>query len=250
MSNTHRDRAVNWFSEYGITNPYYADKYRVIVKGDCRDVLPLLSTGTVFTDPPYNRNYHYNSYVDRIADADYDALLSISCRTPSVVIHYAEYLFHLSWLLEEIPSKVVAWVYPSNTARQWRGIAWFGTPAPDFSTLGQEYKNPTDKRVRKLIEAGRLARLYDWWEVNQVKNVSKQKTAHPCQVPELIMERLIKSTNTSLVVDPFSGSGTTVIVAGRLNRRSIGIEISEEYCEIAANRCATDVVSCIRKGEY
>jgi DNA modification methylase len=193
--------------------------------------------GTVITDPPYNIGYRYNGYKDNCSEDEYFGLLSLACRTPSVVVHYIESLFKLSWVLEEIPRKVVSWVYPSNTARQWRGIAYFGTPNPDFSSMGQDYKNPNDRRIRKLIEQGKSARLYDWWEVNQVKNVSKQKTEHPCQIPELVMERIIKSLPASnIIIDPFLGSGTTAVVAKRFGRKCIGIEISEEYCELATIR--------------
>jgi site-specific DNA-methyltransferase (adenine-specific) len=50
----------NWFEDYGITDPYYADKWRVIVKGDCRDVLPLIpgnSVDLLLTDPPYGISF-------------------------------------------------------------------------------------------------------------------------------------------------------------------------------------------------
>ena len=213
---------------------YFHDDDVYIIKGDCREVS---LHGTVLTDPPYNIGHHYDNYKDNIPEDNYFSLLGHLCRTPSVVIHYIESLFRLSWVLEEIPCKVVSWVYPSNTARQWRGVAYFGTPIPDFTSMGQDYKNPNDTRIKKLIAQGKSARLYDWWEVNQVKNVSRQKTEHPCQIPEIIIQRIIKSLpNETLFTDPFLGSGTTIVCTRKENRKCIGIEISEEYCEIAAIR--------------
>jgi len=218
--------------------PYYQDECVTIYHGDCREIMPTVTNGLVITDPPFNIDYHYLTYKDSLDTDEYYSLLKLACRCPSVVIHYPEYLFRLSWAIEEIPRKVIAWCYNSNMARQWRGIAWFGTAQPDFSGIKQEYKNKGDKRIQKLIAAGKKARIYDWWEINQVKNVSEDKTEHPCQMPSEIMRRIILSTPSEVIIDPFLGSGTTAYCAKKLNRKTIGIEIEEKYCEIAAKRCS------------
>ena len=98
------------------------------------------------------------------------------------------------------------------------------------------------KRVKKLIESGKTgAKLYDWWEINQVKNVSKEKTEHPCQIPEEIIKRIILTTakNDELIIDPFAGSGTTLKVAKELGYSYIGYEIDENYIKIIKNRLET-----------
>ena len=56
------------------------------------------------------------------------------------------------------------------TAKQHRGIGFWNVH-PDFRKVGQPYKNPNDKRIAKRIAEGKKARLYDWWNINQVKNV-------------------------------------------------------------------------------
>lgn len=215
--------------------PYYENDLIRLFHGDAREVLPQVEKGLVITDPPYNVGYHYAKYTDRMESEAYHAMLREVCPLPCVIIHYMEDLVALSWTLEEIPEKVVAWVYPSNTARQWRGIAWWGCK-PDFTKEGQDYKNPKDKRIAKLIEAGKRARLYDWWEINQVKNVGAEKTAHPCQIPLQLMARILKITDSELVIDPFAGSGTTLLAAQQAGRKAVGVEMDEHYCEIIANR--------------
>lgn len=217
--------------------PIFQDTLTTIYHGDARSLMPLLPRGTVVTDPPYNVGYHYEGYADKMDATEYQSMLRETCLLPCVLIHYMEDLVRLSWTLKTIPEKVVAWVYPSNTARQWRGIAWWGCK-PDFRRDGQCYKNPKDKRIAKRIADGKMARLYDWWEINQVKNVGAEKTAHPCQIPTEVMRRIIKTTGCSLVIDPFAGSGTTLLAARRLGIPSIGIESSEKYCRIAAQRMA------------
>ena len=67
---------------------------------------------------------------------------------------------------------------------------------------------------------------------------NKDKKQHPCQKPSGLFVSILSdfSKKDDLILDPFLGSGTTAIACERLNRRWIGIEISEEYCEIAARR--------------
>jgi site-specific DNA-methyltransferase (adenine-specific) len=60
---------------------------------------------------------------------------------------------------------------------------------------------------------------------------------HPTVKPLKLMEWLIKLSGGQLILDPFMGSGTTLVAAKRLGRKAIGIEIDEHSCEIAANRC-------------
>jgi DNA modification methylase len=117
-------------------------------------------------------------------------------------------------------------------------ISWWGCK-PDFRKVRQEYKNLKDKRIQKRITEGKTgAKLYDWWEINQVKNVSKEKTEHPCQIPEEVIRRIILTTAqpNQTIIDVFGGSGTTSKVAQELGFNSISYEIDEKYCEIMKHR--------------
>ena len=223
-----------------LPSPIYQDHLVKIYHGDSRELMPKLPRGLVVTDPPYNVGYHYEEYADAMSEDDYMAMLKDVCPPPCVIIHYAEDLHRFGYNIGMWPEKLVAWVYPSNTARQWRGIGWWGCK-PDFTRDGQAYKNPTDKRIAERIAAGKQCRLYDWWEINQVKNVGEQKTEHPCQIPEEVMTRIIKITDCKLVIDPFCGSGTTLVAAKRLGIPAIGIERNLNYCQIAASRVATEM---------
>ena len=73
----------------------------------------------------------------------------------------------------------------------------------------------------------------------------KRKDGHPAPFPEEIADRFIKAfTNIGdLVYDPFMGSGTTAIMALKNNRKFIGSEISQEYCDIANKRINTYLTS-------
>jgi len=197
--------------------------------------------GLIITDPPYNQGYSYNQYRDRMSEKDYIELLS-HIRTPCVIIHYPEETINLlPKALNVKCEQIVCWVYNSNTGKQSRLISWWGCK-PDFRKVRQEYKNLKDKRIQKRISEGKTgAKLYDWWEINQVKNVSKEKTEHPCQIPEELISRIIKTTakDNDIIIDVFGGSGTTSKVALDLGFETISYEIDEFYCQIIKNRLSS-----------
>ena len=199
-----------------------------IINKDFRDC--TVPKGLTITDPPYNQGYAYNQYKDRMSEEDYIELLS-HIPTPCVIIHYPEETINL--LPKAIKSKceqVVCWVYNSNTGKQSRLISWWGCK-PDFRKVRQPYKNLNDKRIQKRIAEGKTgAKLYDWWNINQVKNVSKEKTEHPCQIPEELISKIIRTTakDNELIIDVFAGSGTTGVVAQSLGYDSLCYEVDEK----------------------
>ena len=72
---------------------------------------------------------------------------------------------------------------------------------------------------------------------SQVEAYSRMDKRHPSQKPlELILWCIGESTQSDIILDPFCGSGTTCVAAKMLGRRYIGIDISEEYCQIARDR--------------
>ena len=216
-----------------------------LILGDALEELPKIKVKekkfVIITDPPFNVGYHYNTYKDNMDSEEYyEMLASVFQYAPFVVIHYPEEIYKIAFQVGEFPDKVVSWVYNSNTAKQHRDIAFFGIK-PDFKQYGQPYKNPTDKRIMQRIADGKTARLYDWWEINQVKNVSKDKTAHPCQMPLEVMKRIVGILPPDYtIVDPFMGSGTTGLACKELNRNFIGIEMDAEYYAIAQQRIDCD----------
>lgn len=212
-----------------------------LVLGDCREMLSKLDIDyekTIFvSDPPFNIGYHYDTYEDDMTEDDYYTfLLEVFGTNKQVIVHYPEALYRHSYNIGIFPDRVVSWVYNSNTAKQHRDIAFFGV-RPDFRKVGQDYKNPSDKRIAKRIAEGKTARLYDWWEINQVKNVSSEKTEHPCQMPYEVMRRIVGILPEGYtIIDPFMGSGTTGLACKELGRNFIGIELDEKYFEISKRR--------------
>ena len=209
--------------------------------GDCRTVISAegidLSKVVVVTDPPFNIGYHYKSYKDRMAQKEYVDMMIGFIKNPSVIIHYPESLYEMAVMGGVIPCKVVSWIYNSNLPRQHRDIAFFNVK-PDFAKVRQPYKNTEDKRIQERIENGSEGSpLYDWWQINQVKNVSADKEKHPCQMPLTVMENIIGILpDDAVILDPFMGSGTTGVACRNLGRDFIGIELDADYFALAQKR--------------
>ena len=217
--------------------------------GDCRDIFLKLGKlksiiDIIITDPPYNINFSkYNNYKDKMKTVDYINMFKLFKGIKSAIIQYPEEMMKFIVPALGVPNEVLAWCYPSNLSRQFRLINIYGTK-PNFKKVLQPYKNPSDKRIRKLIEKGsKGAPIYDWFsDINIVKNVSKKNIKHPCPIPITLIERLLMllTEEGDVVFDPFMGSGTTAIACIRKNRGYIGIEKDKIYYKDALKRIAND----------
>lgn len=199
------------------------------------------SKAIMVTDPPFNVGYHYNEYKDRMGEKEYFGSLYERARLfkrgyvlilpPTTLSAYSAYT-------GEIPVWEYAWVYPSNTASQFRLIGFFGV-MPDKSRVLQPPRQPDDPRNR----GKEGVRMYDWFEIPQVKNVSKDKAgySHPCIMPVEVMKRVINTLpRDAIVVDPYLGSGTTLVACKELGYDGVGVEMSREYCDLARSRLGED----------
>ncbi len=209
-----------------------------IINDDFRNHLDKFNKNTyIISDPPYNQDYHYSEYSDDLSIDDYGKMLQDAFQgQKSIIISYPEETINIisKIMIDDKCEQSVAWVYNSNTAKQHRLISWWNCK-PDMRKVGQPYKNPTDKRIAKRIIEGKKAKIYDWWQINQVKNVSKKHNPHPCPIPYEIAERIILLTTNKgdTIIDPFAGSGTILLAAKNNQRNYIGFEIDKGYFDYA-----------------
>lgn len=111
-----------------------------------------------------------------------------------------------------------------------------------------------DKTYFKGPRAGQLScnplgkNPSDVWQIPNVKYKHIEKTAHPCQFPVELAERLVLSMSNEgdIVFDPFLGSGSTSIAAVRYKRFAIGADIVDEYCELAESRIKCEIETGLR----
>lgn len=202
----------------------YNKDYRKVIKSlDKENTL-------IITDPPYNVGWKYDSYKDNLNEEDYLEMFTHFKGFKLVVIHYIEDIIKYIVPTMGVPNKVVQWVYNSNMGKQHRSIAFFNCK-PDFKKVTQKPKNPEDLRVNSEVK------LYDWWNINLVKNVSKEKENYSNQIPEKVLGNIIKTTaNNETIFDPFMGSGSTLAVASKLGYKYIGCDISEKAYNITKKR--------------
>ena len=97
-------------------------------------------------------------------------------------------------------------------------------------------KHTFNYQLMKELNGNKQAK--DVWEVSLTKQSEKKYGKHPTQKPMQILEKIIlASTNEGdLILDPFNGSGTTGIVANKLNRKYIGIDLEKDYLDITIRR--------------
>jgi DNA modification methylase len=209
----------------------YNRDYRKIIKNlDKENTL-------IITDPPYNVGWKYDAYKDNLSEEDYLEMFTHFKGFKLVVIHYIEDIIKYIVPTMGVPTKVVQWIYNSNLKKQHRSIAFFNCK-PDFSKVKQPYKNINCKEVQERISKGFTGcDLYDWWNINLVKNVSKEKENYSNQIPEKVLGNIIKTTaNNETIFDPFMGSGSTLAVASKLGYKYIGCDISEKAYNITKKR--------------
>ena len=205
--------------------PYYEHNGITIYHGDCREIMPELGkVDAVVTDPPYGMsfvsNYRSVQHMAIANDDDVD-LLRFACNIP---VSHSKYIFCRWDNLNDVPKpkSYITWVKNNwsmgdlnhEHARQSEGILFYKGDNHFFPL-----SRPTD--------------------VVQTKRTGND--LHPTQKPVDLMEAVIKWTD-GLVLDPFMGSGTTLVAAKQLGRKAIGIELEEKYCEIAVKRLSQEVL--------
>jgi site-specific DNA-methyltransferase (adenine-specific) len=227
-----------------------------LYKGDALEILKQLeskSVNLIFADPPYNLSgeNHLTCKSGKIAKCDkgyWDQIEDL-------------HEFNRKWIKECIrilKDDGTIWIsgtlhnHPSigvilKELNLWiiNDIIWFKPNSPPLIA-----KNRLVPSTELIWVASKSKKYFFNYDVavklnkgKQMKNLwvipaERHKTPHPTEKPEKLLERiiLIGSKEGDIVLDPFMGSGTTGVVAKRLNRNFIGIEIDENYFELARKR--------------
>lgn len=198
--------------------PYYEQDGVTIYHGDCREIVDL-SADLVLSDPPYNINWKPRvNHQDQqwVDDQPFDPRpwLLIGCE-------------HVFW-----GANYYASLLPDSP--DW--LTWIKRPIDfDFSSDRRSYAT-TEMAWTDLGCRSRFM-CHVWDGGMRAGHIDNRGFLHPAQKPlELMAWCLSFSKTRGIVLDPFMGSGTTLVAAKRLGRKAIGIELNEAYCEIAAKR--------------
>jgi site-specific DNA-methyltransferase (adenine-specific) len=204
--------------------PYYQDDLVTLYHGDCREILPTIEpVGAVVTDPPYGlgdrwaggggsvrSSWRFSPKEAQSWDGSVvDGVESLVALAPEVVIWGGNY-------------------YRLPPSRCW--LIW-DKKQPDTWTTGQAELAWTN--LDRPVRVFRFA---------QCELATEGPKVHPTQKPLNLMLWCLKWVKAPLIVDPFAGSGTTLVAAKQMGRRAIGIEIDEKYCSLAAERLSQNVL--------
>ena len=222
--------------------PYYEHAGITIYHGDCREVLPQLEAESIVTDPIWP-----NSVFDDVNPQQLLAQALQDAPGQRVVIHLG--CDSDPRFLEAVPKRWpflrTCWLdyaRPSYKGRILYGsdVAYvFGTPPPPAQGRmvlpGKCMAQRTGEKIQREIGGPTSA------QKNYRRNKQTVGRAHPCPRRIQHVQWLVKFFAGSSLIDPFVGSGTTLLAAKRLGIPAIGIEIEEKYCEIAAKRLSQEV---------
>ena len=258
---------------------YYQDDAGEIYCGDCLQIMPLLADKSIdltVTSPPYDNLRDYNGYsfdFEGIAKELYRATkeggvvvwvvgdATINGSETGTSFRQALYFKELGFNLHDtmIWHKSSPPLTHNRYEQHFEYMFCFGKGAPKTFNPLKDKKTWQDNRTHKNVrrekdgsyDVGFIGKQEDKirgnvWHINVGGGHStKDKIAHdhPAIFPDkLAADHILSWSNEGdFVLDPMSGSGTTCKMAKRLNRRFIGIEISEKYCEIAKNRLQNEV---------
>jgi site-specific DNA-methyltransferase (adenine-specific) len=229
------------------------------------------SVDLAFADPPFNIGYEYDQYDDARSKAEYLAwtekwlagVRRLLKPTGSFFVAIGdEYVAELKVRLDALGLTMRNWIvwhytFGVNCTKKFNRshahILYYVVDPKSFTFNDDEVRVPSARQTtyadRRANPKGKLPddtwvlrpqednRLFsaesDTWYVSRVCGTFKERGEHPCQMPEALLERIVRvaSNPGDLVLDPFAGSGTTLAAAKKLGRKYLGCEMSEAYVE-------------------
>jgi len=240
--------------------------------GDCRELVKKLKDSSIrmaVTSPPYNLGKNYGVYTDNVHIEEWKSLIDeITREIYRVLTPDGSFFLNVSPIpdrrtKEIIPLGSIAWetikkngfylrnmiVWHFNNMQnctirlsgRWENILWCVKDLNNYIFNLESVKIPVITKNDKRFDPNRGRNPTDVWYFDRVNNMTKKKLGiekAPCVYPLPMIERIVKmSTNKGdWVLDPFIGSGTTLVACKRLGRNSIGFEIDETYKEIIVKR--------------
>lgn len=223
--------------------------------------LPDESLDMIYGDPDYGVGVDYNGvkYTQRWEEyLDWYCALARECMR---VLKKSGNLFFINYpkqnaylrvrCLDGIAHDVrdYAWIYNTNVGHSKRRLTTahrsilHATKSKDNRFYKEQiavpYQNPEDRRIKERLAEGHRGRMpYSWFYYDLVKNVSKDKTFHACQIPLKLVEMLIKSCTRAgddcFIL--FGGSGSELVLCRDLKRNFISCEIQRDYYKMINDR--------------
>ena len=220
--------------------------------------LPNFSVDLIVADPPYNLGKDYGKTKDNLEKKEYlefsKEWLSECNRLlkPNGTIYIFMGIRFISYIYQILEDDLgldfqnwIVWHYTQGLGKK-KGFSSRHDDILVFSKGNSPKFNLDDIRIPqkfyRKINNMRGANPGNVWEFSHVHYCNENRQDHPTQKPEGLIERIVlaSSDENDLVLDPFSGSGTTLRVCQQLNRNGIGIEIHQEYVDLTHDRLSKE----------
>lgn len=220
-----------------LPKPYYSHAGIQIFHGDCRDFLQELpQIDAVITDPPYGVQLGAYTGTSRYLNVPYASCPDTQDYVREVCAPAIQICVERFGRLAMTPGNKCMWMYPQpddlgiwyNPCSTNRGRWGFSHANAFIFYYGKDPRNTGKGMIPNSLSGA----------CDSVDGID-----HPCPKPLKFMRWMVNraSLENETVLDPFMGSGTTLVAAKNLGRKAIGIEIEEKYCEIAAKRLSQEV---------
>ncbi|MBN2356136.1 site-specific DNA-methyltransferase [candidate division KSB1 bacterium] len=237
-----------------------------IILGDCLEIfsdIPDNIIDVTFADPPFNLNKKYNNYRDSLEFKEYlnwckkwiHEMVRVTKPNGSIFLHnIPKWLTYYSGFLNEVAEfkHWISWDAPTapmgkSLQPSHYGILYYAKELKNNKYYEIRYPHKRCRRCGFLLKdyGGKKSGLHPfgplvsdvWTDIHRIKH-NKYRDIHPCQLPIHLLERILLMTSdeNDVILDPFSGTGTTAIAAKRLGRNYIGFDIDNKYVEISSNK--------------
>lgn len=225
---------------------YYQDKNVTLYHGDCREVLPNLEPADlIVTDPPYGVEFRSNRRADRfsfIAEDDDPTGMS-SLVGEAIRSNLKRYRHAYVFGPLDFKPLVDAGAVQEPVELIWdKRVLGMGNLQIPWASQHEVIRFMVAVKSKSNVAKGEgrlAARMRRGSILSHQRPHAAGVKRHPTEKPVALLRELIESSSCfgEVVLDPFVGSGSTLVAAALEGRKSIGIELEEKYCETAAKRC-------------
>jgi site-specific DNA-methyltransferase (adenine-specific) len=250
---------------------YHDDKHHIrLYQGDCLELLALIpesSIDLVFADPPYFlSNGGITCHAGRMVsvnkgewdkskgpDANHEfnrAWLSACQRVlkpnGSIWVSGTAHVIHsVGFAMQQLGFKLlndISWVKPNPPPNLSCRYFTHATETIIWAARDKKSRHTFNYKLMKEINGGK--QMKSVWQIWPPEKWEKRYGKHPTQKPVALLERILlaSSHEGDLVLDPFSGSGTTALAALKLRRTAIGLEVSQEFLHLSLQRLTRELV--------
>jgi DNA modification methylase len=230
--------------------------------GDCVKVMkefPENSVDLIFADPPFNIGMKYDNYKDNKSYKEYFDWSKTWITECSRVLRTSgsiyiaigdEFAAEINIILKRQGLHFRNWIiwyytFGQNQRKKFNRshthILYYTKDKEDFYFNDEHIRIPSARQLiyndKRAHPEGKIPD--DVWEFSRVCGTFHERLGdHPCQMPESLLERIIKASSKEgdLVIDPFGGTGTTAYVATKLRRNFITIDVSKRYYDVIIKR--------------